>query len=70
MLCKDEGFSIAKCLTKMNEGHTTNGRKYLNEKHREKLKEIKASKEAEKRLVYRCVILFFSYSHYTYFATD
>jgi len=44
----------------MTEGHTTNGRKYLNEKHAKRLKEIKASEEAEKEVSVQmyCIILF------------
>ena len=50
MLCKDKGLPIVKFLMKMREGHTSNGRKHLNEKHHERLKKIEAVEEAEKEV--------------------
>ena len=49
MLCKGQGHSIGICLVKMKAGYTSNSGRHLNEKHGDKMREIEAAEDAEKR---------------------
>ena len=50
MLCKDQGDSICRRLTKMKPGYTSNSGRHLDEKHGDKMREIEAAEDAEKEV--------------------
>ena len=50
MLCKGQGDSIGRCLTKMRPGYSSNSGRHLSEKHGDKMREIEAAEDAEKEV--------------------
>ena len=50
MLCKGQGDSIGRCLTKMRPGYSSNSGRHLSEKHGDKMREIEAAEGAEKEV--------------------